>query len=174
MSKHFTALAVAATMAFGASQAAAVTIDADPNGGIASIISTGSNPLTYSWVVANDGNTSAAPSVSVTNTSFSEGLNGLFSTSTISPSNVIFEYVISTTSGVIQTFTQGGQTSGNVSFTLAQGQTFTAMLMAGATGQATATGELQLTPIPLPAGALLLLTALGGLAVARRRKSVEA
>lgn len=183
MTKIFTAAAVAATMAFGASQATAVTFTENLNGGDGSVVPLDAGAFDFALTIVSNDNGVPNIATQAENVAPAPGFNvtGVWNYSTQDIDGSSFDpfgYFIGT--DFVQLSTDGiaapAFQTGSFAFQVLAGQTwgFYALATDGILGRSSTSVFGNVTPIPLPAGAVLLLTALGGLAVARRRKSVEA
>ncbi|MGY6697424.1 MAG: VPLPA-CTERM sorting domain-containing protein [Roseinatronobacter sp.] len=162
MKNKLLALATVAGLALIAGQASAITTATVGNATITEV----TPGEAYFWTAQTDGGPSTAsftvPAGTPQRAQFSWSVLGV-------PlgSNPTFEFVILNGGGSVvdEAFTLPAFGAGSVIISVGQSLSFG---ITGVTGNALASGQVTFAPIPLPAGILLLLTALGGLAATRK------
>lgn len=164
MKNKLLALATAAGLAVIAGQASAITTSTTGNATVTPIIP----GEAFFWTVQTNGGPSTASF-----TAGSKPVRAQFSWSVLGiPTGSLPTFVFTIENGGGGVFSQqfslpaGGDgilriaAGGPLTFTMSQGP--------NDTGTAVGSGQVTFAPIPLPAGVLLLLTALGGLAATRK------
>ncbi|MDO9640864.1 MAG: VPLPA-CTERM sorting domain-containing protein [Pseudotabrizicola sp.] len=181
-----TALGAVAALAIGATSAGAVTFAFDSNGGSGTGVDNG--PVgAYDFQISLVSNNNGTGGIYTTATGVADQayeVSGVWQYSTSDVDGSSFDpfgyFIDSVFINLVQLSTNGMPApafqNGVFSFLVAAGQAFGFYAYAndGILGSSTSIAYGNLTPVPLPAGGLLLLTALGGVALVRRRNKAAA
>lgn len=181
-----TALGAVAALAIGATSAGAVTFTGDANGGSGTFVDNGPNAA-YDFQLTLTSNDNGVSGIYTTATAVADQsykVSGVWQYSTADVDGSSFDpfgyFIDSVFVNLVQLSTNGlpapGFQNGVFEFIVAAGKSFGFYAFAtdGAFGSSSSIAYGNVSAVPLPAGGLLLLTALGGVALVRRRSNKAA
>ncbi|WP_168219885.1 VPLPA-CTERM sorting domain-containing protein [Pseudotabrizicola formosa] len=181
-----TALGVVAALAIGATSAGAVTFTGETNGGSGTFVDNGPNAF-YDFQLTLTSNDNGTPNIFTTGSAVADQaykVSGVWTFQSPDPGGSSFDpfgyFIDSVFVGLVQLSTNGlivpAIHNGTFEFIVAAGQTFGFYALAtdGILGSSTSVAYGNVSQVPVPAAGLLLLSALGGVALVRRRSNKAA
>ncbi len=180
------ALAAVAALSLVATEASAATFTFDSSGGNGTGVDNGpTGAFDFAvTLVSNNNGTGGLFTTATALATVGQVVSGVWQYSSNDVDGSSFDpfgyFIDSVFVGLVQLSTNGDPSpafqSGVFSFNVANGQNwgFYALATDGVLGSSTGVAYGDISPVPLPAGGLLLLGALGGVAALRRRKAMAA